>query len=100
MAAEPLLQAPQSRSVRQRIGSVMKWAIAQGLRMDNPRARRFPLHCRKTPPCKSTSAHYRTPEVGAALRRVRGCDAYQAIRLAFESLVLTATRSDEASLVL
>ncbi len=34
-------------------------------------------------------------EVRAALARVRDCDAHAGIRLAFEFLVLTATRSGE-----
>ena len=67
--------------VRQRIGAVMKWAIAQGLSDDNPAA--VQRHQRALPHA----------EVRAALDRVRCCDAYRGVRLAFEFLVLTAARS-------
>lgn len=39
-----------ARRVRQRIGAVMKWAVAQGWRLDNPAesiSKAFPKHDRK-----------------------------------------------------
>ena len=84
-----------ARRVRQRIGAVMKWAVAQGHREDNPAGdaisaalpnnRVAPKHQRALPHA----------EVGAALGRVRGSGAYLGTKLAFEFLVLTASRSGE-----
>ena len=62
-----------AKRVRARIGAVMKWAVAQGHRADNPAG----------------------DTLAAALRKVRGSNAYRGAALAFELLVLTATRSGE-----
>ena len=81
--------------VRQRIGAVMKWAIAQGLRDDNPAGEAIAAALPKT---GHVQRHQRAlPHAGvrAALDRVRRCDAYRGLRLAFEFLVLTAARSGE-----
>ena len=56
-----------AKRVRQRIAAVMKWAVAQGFRQDDP----------------------------AALDRVRRSRAYRGTVLAFEFLVLTACRNGE-----
>ncbi len=85
-----------AKRVRQRIGSVMKWAIAQGLRMDNPAGDAISAALPKNTAVQKHQRALPHAEVGAALRRVRRCDAYPGIRLAFEFLVLTATRSGEA----
>ena len=59
-----------------------------------PRRRcEVPPRCRRPPPCSGTSGRCRTDS--AALARVWGCDACRGFRLAFEFLVLTATRSGE-----
>ena len=84
-----------AKRVRQRIGAVMKWAIAQGLRMDNPAGGAISAALPKSTTVQKHQRALPHAEVGAALRRVRGCDAYQGIRLAFEFLVLTAGRSGE-----
>ena len=84
-----------AKRVRQRIGAVMKWAIAQGLRMDNPAGDAISAALPKNTAVQKHQRALPHAEVGAALRRVRGCDAYQSIRLAFEFLVLTAARSGE-----
>ena len=82
--------------VPQRIGAVMKWGIAQGLRDDNPAgdaiADALPEDRRIAAPPSGRCPH---AEVRAALDRVRHCDAYRGARLAFEFLVLTAARSGE-----
>ncbi len=81
--------------VRQRIGAVMKWAVAQGLRADNPAGDAISA---ALPRNAAVQRHQRAlphAEVRAALTRVRGCDTSPGIRLAFEFLVLTATRSGE-----
>ena len=81
--------------VRQRIGVVMKWAIAQGLRDDNPAGEAIAA---ALPKAGHVQRHQRAlphAEVRAALDLVRHCDAYWGVRLAFEFLVLTAARSGE-----
>ena len=72
--------------VRQRIGAVMKWAIAQGLRDDNPAGEAIAAALPKT---AAVQRHQRAlPHAGvrAALDRVRSCNAYLGVRLAFEFL--------------
>ncbi len=83
-----------SRKVRKGIGKVMKWAMAQGYRSDNPAGdvitQALPKHRR--------SQHYQAlpfSEIGGAIGKVRSTDAWPATKLAFEFLVLTAARSGE-----
>ena len=86
------------KRVRQRIGTVMKWAVAQGYRDDNPagdaigaalpKPGRVVQHMRALP----------FAEVGNALATVRGSGAGKTTILAFEFLVLTAARSGEVRL--
>ncbi len=83
------------RRVRQRIGAVMKWAVAQGHRGDNPAGDAIAA---ALPKGGSVRRHQRAlpfREVGAALARVRTSNAYRPAVLAFEFLVLTACRSGE-----
>ena len=81
--------------VRQRIGAVCKWAVAQGYRDDNPAgdaiAAALPSN-RVAPKHQRALPH---AEVGAALARVRASGGYPGTVLAFEFLVLTAARSAE-----
>ena len=84
-----------ARRVRQRIGAIMKWAVAQGYRESNPAgdaiASALPRHGRGR-------QHFRAlphGEVGAALDAIRASRAWPATKLAFEFLVLTAARSGE-----
>ena len=81
--------------VRQRIGAVMKWAVAQGLRADNPAGDAIAAALPRTAPVQRHQRALPHAEVRAALAQVRDCDACPSIRLAFEFLVLTATRSGE-----
>ena len=84
-----------ARRVRQRIGAVMKWAVAQGYREDNPAGDAISAALPKN---GARRAHQRAlphAEVAAALTRVRESGAYPATALAFEFLVLTACRSGE-----
>ena len=81
--------------VRQRIGAVMKWAVAQGLRADNPAGDAISAALPRTAPVQRHQRALPHAEVRAALAQVRDCDACPSIRLAFEFLVLTATRSGE-----
>ena len=84
-----------ARRLRQRIGAVMKWAVAQGHREDNPAG---DVLSAALPNNRIAAKHQRAlphAEVGAALARVRGCGAYPGTVLSFEFLVLTAARSGE-----
>ena len=85
--------------VRQRISVVMKWAIAQGHRADDP-AGEAVLAALPKGVGKAKRHHRALPyaEVGHAVRRVRASNGWPGTKLAFEFLVLTACRSGEARL--
>ena len=85
---------PTARKLRQRIRAVMEWAVAMGLRPDNPCDRIGPVlgsqggvvrHMRALP----------HGQVSAAIETVRRSNARPVVKLAFEFLVLTATHSGE-----
>ena len=84
-----------ARRVRQRIGAVMKWAVAQGYRDDNPAGDAISAALPKTAVRQQHMRALPHAEVGAALARVKGSGAYPGTMLAFEFLVLTAARSGE-----
>ena len=84
-----------ARRVRQRIGAVMKWAVAQGYRESNPAGDAIGA---ALPRNGSSRKHFRAiphRQVAVALERVRTSNASPATKLAFEFLVLTAGRSGE-----
>lgn len=84
-----------ARRVRQRIGAVCKWAIAQGYRKDNPAGEAIGA---ALPKSNGVQKHHRAlpyAEVGAAVAKVRESGASTAVKLCFEFLVLTACRSGE-----
>ena len=84
-----------ARRVRQRIGAVMKWAVAQNYRQDNPAGEAIGAALPKN---GVRPQHHRAlphGEVGAAIKKVRQSGAYRATVLAFEFIVLTACRSGE-----
>ena len=86
---------PTARRVRQRIATVMKWAIAQGYRMDNPAGESLGA---ALPKQGGIQRHFKAlpyGEVAGAVRRVRKSEASVAVKLGFEFLVLTACRSGE-----
>ena len=88
-------KAETARRVRQRIGTIMKWAVAQGYRDDNPAGDAIAA---ALPRANGTKRHFRAvhhSEVGDVIRAVRGSHASLPSRLAFEFLVLTAARSGE-----
>ena len=80
--------------VRQRVGAVMKWAVAMGYRPDNPagdalgRQQAIVQHMRALP----------HGAVADALATVRASQASVTTKRAFEFLVLTAARSGEVRL--
>lgn len=84
-----------ARRVRQRIGAVMRWAIAQGYRTDNPAGDAIAA---ALPSNMGRRRHHRAlphADVAASVARVRASAAYPTTVLAFEFLVLTACRSGE-----
>ncbi len=85
-----------ARSVRQRIETVMRWAIAQGYRSDNPAGDAVTAALPKRPVLVQHRAALPHGEVAAAVAAVQRSDAWLGTKLAFEFLVLTAARSGEA----
>ena len=84
-----------ARKVRQRIGTVMTWAIAEGHRKYNPAGDAIGA---ALPKVGHKTTHQRAivhGDVAAALQKVRKCNALSSTKLAFEFLVLTACRSRE-----
>lgn len=89
------VKAETARRIRQRIGSVMKFAVAQGWRTDNPAeavAKALPKHDRSKVQHRKALPY---DEVQSAIQKVRDSEAGSVTKLAFEFLVLTATRSAE-----
>ncbi len=84
-----------AKSVRSRIGAVMKWAIAQGYRADNPAGEALGAALPNVAVRRQHLKAMPHAEVGAALRRVRATDFHRGTVLALEFLVLTAVRSGE-----
>ena len=87
-----------ARRVRQRIGAVMDWAVAQGYRADNPAGSAL---AKVLPRMPRTQAHQQAlayDEVADAIRRFYGSEADAATKMSFEFLVLTASRSSEVRL--
>ena len=84
-----------AKRVRQRIGAIMKWAIAQGYREDNPAGDALGAALPKNGVHMEHHRSLSYDRVSAALATVRASDAYVPTVLAFEFLVLTAARSGE-----
>lgn len=83
-----------ARRVRQRIGTVMKWAIAQGWRQDNPAEN----ISHALPKASKTQEHRKAlpyAEVAGCISAVAASGAGASTKLALEFLVLTAARSGE-----
>jgi len=88
---------PESaRRIRRRIGVVMKWAVAQGYRHDNPVGDALSA---ALPRNASAPRHFRAlpfAQVAAALQKVRSAPVYPTRALCMEFLTLCAVRSGEA----
>ncbi len=87
-----------ARRVRQRIGAVMKWAVAQGYRDDNPAGDAIGA---ALPKSGARQQHFNAlphAEVGGALAKVRNSKAWTGTKLAIEFMVLTASRPGETRL--
>ena len=86
-----------ARTLRQRIRSVLEWAIAMHYRDDNPDGRIGPV----LGPQREVVRHMRAlphRDVAAAVQTVRASRSTRAVKLAFEFLVFTAARSAEVRL--
>ena len=84
-----------AQKVRQRISAVMKWAVAQGHRADDPAGVAV---LQALPKGGAQTRHHAAlpyADVADALRQVRESGAWPGTALAFEWLVLTAVRSGE-----
>ena len=84
-----------AKRVRRRISAVMRWAVAQGYREDNPAGDAIgaALPRNGVRPRHHPALPY--AEVAGAIETVRGSGSYPATVLAFEFLVLTACRTGE-----
>jgi integrase len=94
---EPIWTAkPETASrVRQRMETVLDWAVSHGYRLDNPAGRSL---LKVLPAVKRLKQHHPSlpyEQVPAALDLVRPSNASLRTKLAFEFLVLTAARSGE-----
>lgn len=92
-----LSKAETARRVKQRIGVVLKWSIAQGFRTDDPTstiAQALPKGARTVKPRRSI--HY--DKVAECLCAVKSSHANTSTKLAIEFLIHTAVRSGEARL--
>ena len=85
-----------ARKLRQRIGAVMKWAVAQGYRTDNPTGDAISAALpKRTNPARHMPA-LRHGEVAGAIEAVNASSAWVGTKLCFEFMVLTAARPGEA----
>ena len=93
-----ITKAETARRVRQRIETVLDWTVAKGWRTDNPASRAIT----RVLPRQSTEVTHHTAlpysQVPEALNRIRESTCDLTTRLAFEFLVLTASRSGEVRL--
>ena len=87
-----------ARRVRQRIGAIMKWAVAKGYRNDNPAGEAIGAALPKNGVKRRHQRALPHGQVAGALAKIRASGAWKSTRLAFEFIVLTAARSGEARL--
>ena len=80
--------------VRQRTEKILDWAVSQGFRPDNPAAAPLKANLPKQPKGDHHSALPHR-EVSGAIQAVRNSTSGEIAKLAFEFLVLTATRKSE-----
>jgi len=84
-----------AKRVRQRISAVMKWAVAQGYRSDNPAGDAIAAALPKSGVRRLHLPALHHSKVATAVDQVRHSRAHRCTVLAFEFLVLTACRSGE-----
>ena len=84
-----------AKRVQQRIGAVMKWAVAQGYRNDNPAGDAIGAALPKNGVAHNHMRALPHGEVAGAVAKIHGSAAWAGTKLALEFLVLTAARSGE-----
>ena len=84
--------------VRQRIETVLDWAVAQGYRTDNPAGKAVTKVLPRLPRVKAHHLALPYQDVPRALDLIRTSTANLITRLSFEYLVLTAARNGEVRL--
>ena len=87
-------KARTAERLRAIINAVVRWAMAQGCRIDDP----MPTVRAALPKNGRKTAHHRTvapDRIGEALATMRAVDAFPTIALAIEFIALTAARSGE-----
>ena len=87
-----------ARRIRQRISAIMRWAVAEGHRTDNPAGEVLGAALPKN---GNSQKHFRAlpfGKVAQALQRVRKSGAYPGTALCLEFVTLCAVRSGEARL--
>ena len=84
-----------AKRVRQRIAAVMKWAIAQGYRQDNPAGDAVTAALPKQTTARKHLPALPHRHVPDAIERIRHANAYATLRLAAEFAIITATRSGD-----
>jgi integrase len=85
-----------ARRVKQRIGTVMKWAVAKGWRQDNPADAIATALPKQDASKKQHRKALPYSEVAACIDTVKASGAGLTTKLALEFVVLTACRSGEA----
>ena len=89
------LRPETARRLLQRISAVMSWSVAMQFRADNPCDHLATVLGRRRDRVQHMPALHHS-RVSAAIRTIWASGATRAVKLAFEFLVLTATRSGEA----
>ena len=84
-----------AKRVRERIGTVMKWAIAQGYRVDNPAGEAIRAALPKPGHIQKHLKALPYGEVAGAIETIRRSGAGASVKLGLEFLALTACRSGE-----
>ena len=84
-----------ARRVRQRLSAVMKWAVAQGYRDDNPAGDAIGAALPKYGAHREHQRALAHSDVAGALRTIRDTGAWPGTKLALEYIALTACRSGE-----
>ncbi|MXZ38608.1 MAG: tyrosine-type recombinase/integrase [Holophagales bacterium] len=82
-----------AKTVKQRIGIVLRWAIAQGFRQEDPMGA-----VGSVLPRQPHGGHHRflpPKDIEAAMAKIRSADCWLGTRLAVRFLALTATRTAE-----
>ncbi len=88
---------PTATKVKRRIGAIMKWAIAEGYRLDNP----VDSIGAALPKSGGSGGHFKAlpyDQVGAAIEQIKASGAFPSTIMALELAILTATRSSESRL--